>query len=35
MQDTAEEIRTNSKAMFSYGPLQTDVSVLDDPLELI
>ena len=34
MQDTAEEIRTNSLA-FNYGPLHTDIQVFDDQLELI
>ena len=32
--DTAGEIRTNSKAMYSYGPLHMDVHVLNDNLEL-
>ena len=35
MLDTAEEVRTNSKETFSYGPQHLDVLVLDDRLELI
>ena len=35
MRDTAENVRTNSSVTFSYGPLCTDVLVLDDQQELI
>ena len=35
MQDTAGEVKTNSLEMFSNGPLQTDVQVLNDQQELI
>ena len=32
---TRQEVKTNSYATFSYGPLHTDVEVLDDQRELI
>ena len=35
MQDTAGEVNTNSKAMFSYGPFHTDIKVLANHQELI
>ena len=35
MRDTAGEVRTNSYAMFSYGPLHTDEQVLEDQLDII
>ena len=35
MRDTAEEIRTSSKEIFSYGPLHTNMQMMDDHLELI
>ena len=35
MKDIAGEVRVNSKVMFSYGPLHTDVQVFDGQLELI
>ena len=35
MQNTAEEVRMNSSATFSYGPLHTDVQGLDGKLEII
>ena len=35
MRDTAEEVRTNSWAMYSCGPLHTDEQELDDQLESI
>ena len=35
MQDTAEEVRTNSLATFAYGTLHTYVHLLDDQIEPI
>ena len=35
MQGTVGEVRMNLWAAFSYGPLQTDVLVLDNQLDLI
>ena len=35
MQNIAGDLRANSLAMSSKGPLHTDVQVLDDQLELI
>ena len=35
MQDTAGEVRTNSQTTFSYGPLHTDVQMLDNQREFI
>ena len=35
MQDTAGEVRMNSLAAFSYGPLHMHMQVLDDQLEPI
>ena len=35
MQDTAGEVRTNSLATFSYGPLHTDERGLDEQLDSI
>ena len=35
MRDTAGEVKTNSLATFSFGPLHTDAQVLDGQLELI
>ena len=35
MQDTVGEVRTNSLAMFTYGPHHTDGKVLDDQPEVI
>ena len=35
MQDTAGEVRTNSYANFSYGPLYMDMQVLVDEVELL
>ena len=32
---SSEEVRMNSQAMFSYGPLHTEEQVLDGQLELI
>ena len=33
MRDTAGEVRTNTQATFFYGPLHTDVQVLEDKLD--
>ena len=35
MQDTAEEVRTESLAIFCYGSLSMDEQVLDNHLEFI
>ena len=35
MRKTARDIRTNSETTFSNRPLDTDMQVLDDQLELI
>ena len=35
MRDITGEVKMNSEPTFSYGPLYTNVQVLDDQLELI
>ena len=35
MRDTAGDLRTKSRTIFTDGPLHTDEQVLDDQLELI